>query len=64
MWRYHEEKRLTMKFDKLELLAKEHFVSTAGWVQRVLELSGAKDVKINIGKFEPSLVTLEVSWNS
>ncbi len=60
----HEQKRLTMKFEKLEILAKEHFVSTAGWVQRVLELSGAKGVTINIGKFEPSLVTLEVSWNS
>jgi len=58
----HSDKRLTMNFTQIELLSREHFLSTAGWVIKVLELSGAKTVKAVIGKFSPELVTLEVNW--
>jgi hypothetical protein len=58
----HTSRSLTMNFTGIELLSREHFISTAGWVKKVLELSGAKTVKALIGKFSPVLVTLEVSW--
>ncbi|NTV53147.1 MAG: DUF2378 family protein [Candidatus Firestonebacteria bacterium] len=58
----HTAQSLTMHFTGIEVLAREHFISTAGWIKKVLELSGAKNVKVELGKFGPELVTLEVSW--
>jgi len=59
----HSDKQLTVHFTGIEVLAREHFISTAGWITKVLELSGAKNVRIDIGQFGPALVTLEILWD-
>jgi hypothetical protein len=58
----HSAKSLTMMFQNVELLSQEHFISVRGWVQRVLELSGGKNVRVAVGKLEKLSTTLEVSW--
>lgn len=55
-------KKLTMVFSRVEDLAREHFIATKGWVQRVLELSGGTNVRVKLDKLDPARTTLDVAW--